>query len=436
MLKKILGRIGKLILLVAVLKFTWYLWTEHQYRKTIPMGEVIGLDEGAMMADAIAMALSMINNSRDDLIDKRMKEDSTQAGKDDENTSATKEGKTGKVAFRRDVHTKGHGCLKATFTALDVDERYRWGVLSVPHKFNAWIRFSNGNPYLDADWKPDARGMAIKLMDVEGKKLLKGQKDAKTQDFVMMNATNYFIRSPADYVELTKYLAVESYLGYFVNGPRWWNVFSWRFRELRLVGGTKKLAPETPFEPQYFSASAYQLGQNNYVKFSAKPTDCPDAPKPPGSYKTSWFAENSMRGRLVEHLQQAPACFDFMMQMQVPGKMMPVEDATIAWSEKDSPFVPVARIKVPMQSFDSPAQNDFCEDLSFNPWHSLPAHKPVGVFNRIRKALYEEVAKYRWDANRRQYGEPDAPGLVVMQPPEPPDWCLPGQSGKCEPALD
>ncbi len=436
MLKKILGRIGKLILIVAALNFLWYLWAEHQYRKTIPMGEVIGPDEGAMMADAIAMALSMINNSRDDLIDKGMKGISTQVGKDGEHTSEPRESKTGKVTYRRDVHTKGHGCLKATFTTLDVDERYRWGVLSEAHKkFPAWIRFSNGNPYLTADWKPDARGMAIKLMGVEGTKLLKGQKDAKTQDFVMMNATNYFIRSPADYVELTKYLAVESYLGYFLNGPSW-NVFSWRFRELRLVGGTKKLAPETPFEPQYFSASAYQLGQSNYVKFSAKPIACPNEPEPPGSYKTSWFEDNSMRGRLVEHLEQAPACFAFMMQSQVPGKMMPVEDATIAWSEKDSPFVPVARIEVPKQSFNSPEQNDFCEDLSFNPWHSLPAHKPVGVFNRIRKALYEEVAKYRWDANRRQYGEPDAPGLVEMQPPEPTSWCLPGQQKECGPALD
>ena len=122
---------------------------------------------------------------------------------------------------------------------------------------------------------------------------------------------------------------------------------------------------------------------------------------------------------MAEQLAEGPACFDFMVQMQVPGKTMPVEDATVVWKEKDSPFVKVAEIKIPSQSFNTEENRAFCEDLSFNPWHSLADHRPIGVFNRVRKALYEEVAKYRWDANRRQYDDPNAPALEPDEPPEP-----------------
>jgi hypothetical protein len=105
--------------------------------------------------------------------------------------------------------------------------------------------------------------------------------------------------------------------------------------------------------------------------------------------------------------------------LQQPGLPMPVEDATIVWKKSDSPFVTVAHIEIPAQEFDTLQQNEFCENLSFNPWHALPDHRPVGVFNRVRKALYSEVAKYRWAANRRQYGDGEPITLQAGEPAEP-----------------
>jgi len=81
-----------------------------------------------------------------------------------------------------------------------------------------------------------------------------------------------------------------------------------------------------------------------------------------------------------------------------------VEDNTVQWLESDSPFVPVARIEIPKQSFVE--NQETCENLSYNPWHSLPAHKPLGVMNRIRKPLYLEVARYRRSMNNAQLCEP------------------------------
>ena len=56
-----------------------------------------------------------------------------------------------------------------------------------------------------------------------------------------------------------------------------------------------------------------------------------------------------------------------------------------------------ARIEIPKQSFVE--NQDVCENLTFNPWYSLPEHRPVGVMNRVRKPLYLEVARYRRTRN-------------------------------------
>lgn len=395
---------------------------EYRYRSSMPLGEVIGQDEDAVMADAIAMALKMINRTRDGLIAEGASGYSL--AHDD-----AADGRALPVVYRRDVHIKSHGCVQAQLTVPELAREYRHGVFSKPGTHSAWIRFSNGDYVIHPDAVRDARGMAIKVLDVPGDKLLGLADEATTQDFVMMNSPNYFIRNLEDYIELTKYLAVGDNVGYFLNG---WskNPFSWRIRELRLVLGTKKPPPETPLLERYFSASAYKLGPDNNIKFAARPVQCPAAsPTKRRGWASDTHSYNFLRERMVEQLSDAPACFDFMVQMQEPGKPMPVEDATIVWDESDAPFVTVARVEIPAQAFDTPEQNEFCEHLSFNPWHSLPAHRPIGVFNRVRKALYSEVAKYRWAANKSQDNGGAAITLEPGQPPEPAGMCSPGDGG-------
>jgi hypothetical protein len=113
-----------------------------------------------------------------------------------------------------------------------------------------------------------------------------------------------------------------------------------------------------------------------------------------------------------------------MVQPQLMGKHMPVEDATVEWSEKDSPFIPLARIEIKSQKFDTPEQQEFCENLSYNPWHARPEHRPLGVMNRIRRAVYQEVGRYRRCQNGVAFSEPldntslALPGQPCEIPPE------------------
>jgi hypothetical protein len=78
---------------------------------------------------------------------------------------------------------------------------------------------------------------------------------------------------------------------------------------------------------------------------------------------------------------------------------MPIEDPTVEWDERDSPYVEVARLAIPAQEFSTDAQNRFCEQLQFAPWHALPDHRPVGALNRARLAVYRAVSDRRHTRN-------------------------------------
>ncbi len=75
---------------------------------------------------------------------------------------------------RRDAHPKAHGCVRAEFHVMETLPNHLAKGVFIPGKtYQAWIRFSNGSrDATRADIKGDARGMAIKIMGVSGKKIL------------------------------------------------------------------------------------------------------------------------------------------------------------------------------------------------------------------------------------------------------------------------
>ena len=76
------------------------------------------------------------------------------------------------------------------------------------------------------------------------------------------------------------------------------------------------------------------------------------------------------------------------------------------WKEIQAPFHKVGTILIPRQTFDTPEQNQFCENLSFNHWHALPEPRPLGVTNRLRKVIYEHISQVRHEMNSSERREP------------------------------
>ncbi len=107
---------------------------------------------------------------------------------------------------RRDAHPKSHGCVKAEFhVQAALPERLARGVFIPDKTYPAWIRFSNGSSDASkADIDRDARGIAIKLMGVPGTKLLEDERQATTQDFIMINHPVFFANDPERYLSFMK----------------------------------------------------------------------------------------------------------------------------------------------------------------------------------------------------------------------------------------
>ncbi|HEX8235240.1 MAG TPA: catalase family protein [Abditibacteriaceae bacterium] len=298
---------------------------------------------------------------------------------------------------RRDQHPKSHGCVRAKFMVeADVPERLRHGLFKEPHTYAAWIRFSSSSSQLRPDLMKDAHGMAIKLIGVEGRKILPQEENATTHDFVLANNPVFFVRNTADYVTFVRAFTRGKLMSFFLG----WNPLRWRLHELRnMINATQKRV-FNPLEIRYWSQTPYLLGPHA-VKYSAKSHSAPTDQSPISS------GPDFLQEAMARHLQTQEAVFDFLVQLQTDPMKMPVEDATIVWDEARSPFVKVATIRIPPQSFDSPAQRDFAENLSFTPWHALPEHRPLGNTNRVRRVVYDSISRVRHKKNQVPREEPN-----------------------------
>jgi hypothetical protein len=300
----------------------------------------------------------------------------------------------------RDAHAKAHGCVKAQVTVLTaLDSSLRHGVFSEPGKtWQAWMRLSNGNAYPQFDRARDARGMALKLLDVPGEKLLSSAAHTSDQDFVMFNHPAFFVRDVAEYKSNFAAQAEGKKALAFFPG---WDPRNWEIRHLIIALKTLSPAPQSPVATTYNSIAPFKLGPHN-IKYRVIPTpeSCPDYALPTPNKDLPNFLRSALYQQLS--LDRTPACFALQIQRQNPDYYMPIEDPSIEWDESIAPFETVAKIELPAQDFDSREQNLFCDNLSFNPWHSLPEHRPIGGINRLRKAVYEAVSVYRQERNRQK----------------------------------
>lgn len=346
------------------LAMAWFAW---QHNGPVSAQEVIPDGEAAMTQDVIQTAVRIVDQHRDS------------------------------TRYLRDAHAKAHGCVKAEVQVLpDLTVELRQGVFSEPGKtWQATMRLSNGNAYPQFDSIRDARGMAIKLLDVPGQQLLPDQQRRGEQDFVMFSHPNFFVSDVAEYRQNVAAQADGKKLMAFFPG---WDPRTWQVRHLFVALATLSPAPESPTQTTYFSVSPYKFGEAN-AKFRVMPDpdSCPTYTLPAQNQKLPNFLRNALNQQLST--DRVPACFVLQIQRQNPSHYMPIEDTSIKWSESDAPFETVARIKLPAQDFDTPALNLQCDNQSFNPWFGLEAHRPMGGINRLRKAVYEAVSDYRHSQN-------------------------------------
>jgi hypothetical protein len=297
----------------------------------------------------------------------------------------------------RDAHPKMLGCVGAEFTVEPgLSDDLRIGVFGKHRTFRAWVRFSNQANTVSSDANADIRGVAIKLMGVDGEKLLEGETQEQTQDFILISDDRFVTKDVAEFDALVKAMIAGrlAVLWFFVNP------FNSHLRVLRNLWCSLR-HQANPLEIRYYSVAPYLLG-SRAVKYSLKPQGATTTPLPKN------LTENYLREAMIRTLSTTDVVFDFMVQFQLDPYTMPIEDPGVAWSEEQSPFKKVGTLRIPAQAFDSPERHEFGDNLSFNPWHCLPEHRPLGGIHRARRQVYQALSAFRHQRNGAPVREPQA----------------------------
>ncbi len=310
----------------------------------------------------------------------------------------------------RDAHAKHHGCVHAKLDVLPgLKGDLKQGIFASEQSYKAWIRYSNGTGKVQPDFIPDGRGMAVKVVGVDGdREVLQHGDELHTQDFLMINFPQFFVKNTRDYIG-------------FVKDQKAFMATHEEERKIATAIGTQIVT--SPLENIYFSMTPILMGKRA-IKFRAMPCVWKNTIihkdldlRPMIKILTSLKSPEDLAAKAKDllpyagylrqvmktQLEEGDACYQFAVQFQENNKTEPVENPMVEWKTE---FHDVARISIEKQSFDSKEQHDFCENLTLTPWHALKAHRPIGGIQRARKPIYEVISRLRHEHNKVEQKEP------------------------------
>ena len=298
--------------------------------------------------------------------------------------------------FERGGNTKTHGIVRGEFIVHhDLPAKFRHGIYAEPRTYRAWVRFSGPGPYITPDIDDVGfMSISIKLMGVPGPKLMEEEKF--TQDMFGVSTPTFVTPDTKANAQLQLESFKNTQIYYFLNFHRP-HVLDFIMQALWIKTQT------SPFEAPYFSCVPYLLGEGQAMQYSVWPkskrrTSIPRLPfRPPDDY---------LRDAMVSTLAREDVELDIRLQLQTDPYLMPIENNAVLWPEKLSPRVSVATLRLPRQKFDSPAQLDFAKRLSYNPWHCIAEHRPLGNQSRARRRMYDTLSRLRHTMNSVPLYEP------------------------------
>lgn len=298
--------------------------------------------------------------------------------------------------FERGGNTKTHGIVRGEFIVHDnLPQDLRHGIFAEPKTYRAWVRFSGPGPYITPDIDDVGfMSISIKLMGVPGPKLMPDEHF--TQDMMGVSTPTFVTPDTRANAQLQLESLKNTQIYYFLN-----------LKEPHLLDlimqGLWIKTQSSPFEAPYFSCVPYLLGEGQAMQYSVWPrrkkrTRIPRLPfRPPDDY---------LRDAMVATLDQEDVEFDIRLQTQTDPHLMPIENNAVLWPEKLSPRRTVATLRIPRQKFNTQAQLDFARRLSYNPWHCIPEHRPLGNQSRARRKMYDTLSRLRHTMNQVPLYEP------------------------------
>lgn len=319
----------------------------------------------------------------------------------------------------RSVHAKSHGLLRGELEVLDnLPAHYAQGIFSEPGTAPVVMRLSTSPGDILDDSVSTPRGLAIKIVGVEGERLPGSQGDV-TQDFVLVNGPAFMVKDAKSFVKNLKMLEKTT------DRVEWLKkIFSATMRGVEKVlesmgsesANVKSMGgqPETHILGETFYSQVPIL----YGPYMAKVAVAPVSPALKALTDAPLNVNgkpNGLREAVMDFFAQHDAEWEVRIQLCTDLDKMPLDDASAIWPQDLSPYVAVARIRVPVQQAWSEARSRAIDDgMAFSPWHGVAAHRPLGSIMRIRKVVYDTMAKQRERYNGQSLAEPrsldDLPG--------------------------
>jgi catalase len=324
----------------------------------------------------------------------------------------------------RGAHAKTYGVVKAEVQILhNVPPAYAQGIYAKPGRHGALIRFSSASNHLG----PDAAlggvlGCAMKMFEVPGSKLVEDEADSATFDLVLKNNPTFIANTARHYLVLQgiannspQYLArgktgFHELLTDFVTGKGKFEQPDWAWDELFAFVKVSQTPVRNPLLTTFWSMAAVRHG--DYVaKIRLAPAT--------ENTTRAIHHELDLRDRpevfyptLVDELQANAFDFDLQVQLCTDLEAMPVNDVTVEWPEKLSPFVTVGRVHLPRQDISRTENFEKTDALAFNQWRVTEEHRPLGEIMQVRR-IYCASAKMRRTLNHQPQAEPASANEVL-----------------------
>lgn len=311
----------------------------------------------------------------------------------------------------RSVHAKSHGLLKAKMTVKDdLPEELQQGLFAELGKtYDVIMRFSTNPGDILSDHISSPRGLALKIIGVEGETTPNHQGNV-TQDFAMQNAKAFEAKDAAAFLKnlkmLDKHADDSDFAKQIVSSTA--RVAETALEAVGLQSATLRGFghPATnPLGETYSTLVAHRYG-DYFGKIEVVPVS-ENLKELCGKKIPDVSRVDGLKEEIHEFFAANAGTWEVRVQLCTDLEKMPVEDGAAVWDEEESPFLTVATIVAEAQESYSDERRVFVDEkLSFSPWHSLAAHRPLGNVMRSRLKAYEDIANYRRRAEGREMIEP------------------------------
>ncbi len=311
----------------------------------------------------------------------------------------------------RPVHAKSHGVVKAELEVFaDLPQELAQGIFAKHGALEVLMRFSTNPGDLLADNVSSPRGLALRVLGVEGE-MLPPNDGCISQDFVCVNADVFGVPEPKGFLKqlegLDKTLEVSEGVKHVVSATA--RVANEALRAVHLhVGALDQIGhPAThPLGETYTTVAPLRFG--SYVAKVAFEPGGERTKLVKGHRVNLGEGYNPLRDCIREFFAQGPAVWDVKVQLALDDSdKFPIEKADVRWPVEDSPWITVGRLTAHQQESYSDARQTYVDEkINFSPWHGVTEHQPLGGIMRSRKLAYAEAQRYRALRNDRQPADP------------------------------